>query len=82
MSRSLTPFAWQEIDEGILPALYAAVSPEAEGGTFYGPRGLLEAAGGGVTVAKIPGRARDEADCGRLWEISEELAGVTYPKAN
>jgi hypothetical protein len=82
VSRSWTPFAWQEIDEGILPALYAAVSPAAEGGTFYGPRGLLEAAGGGVSVAKIPGRARDEADCGRLWEISEELTGVTYPKAN
>ena len=82
VSRSLTPFAWQEIDEGILPALYAAVSPEAEGGTFYGPRGLLEAAGGGVTLAKIPGRARDEADSRRLWEVSEELSGVTYPKPN
>jgi NAD(P)-dependent dehydrogenase (short-subunit alcohol dehydrogenase family) len=82
VSRSLTPFAWQEIDEGILPALYAAASPEAEGGTFYGPRGLLEAAGGGVTLAKIPGRARDETDCRRLWEVSEELTGVTYPNAN
>ena len=32
------PFMWQEIDEGILPALYAAASPAAEGGAFYGPR--------------------------------------------
>jgi NAD(P)-dependent dehydrogenase (short-subunit alcohol dehydrogenase family) len=82
LSRVLTPFAWQEIDEGILPALYGAVSPEAEGGTFYGPRGLMEAAGGGVTLAKIPGRARDEADCRRLWEVSEQLTGVTYPNPN
>jgi hypothetical protein len=73
--------AWQEIDEGILPALYGAVSPEAEGGTFYGPRGLMEAAGG-VTRAKIPDRARDEADCRRLWEVSEQLTGVTYPNPN
>jgi NAD(P)-dependent dehydrogenase (short-subunit alcohol dehydrogenase family) len=82
LSRRLTPFAWQEIDEGILPALYAAVSPDAEGGTFYGPRGLLEAAGGGVTLARIPDRARDEADNRRLWEASEQLTGVTFPKPN
>ena len=82
VSRSLAPFAWQEIDEGILPALYAAVSPDAKGGAFYGPRGLLEMVGGGVTVAKIPDRARNEADCRRLWEASEQLTGVTYPKPN
>jgi NAD(P)-dependent dehydrogenase (short-subunit alcohol dehydrogenase family) len=82
LSRVLTPFAWQEIDDGILPALYGAVSPEAEGGTFYGPRGLMEAAGGGVTLAKIPDRARDEADCRRLWEVSEQLTGVPYPNPN
>ena len=79
-SRRVTPFAWQEIDEGILPALYAATSPEADGGVFYGPRGLLELAGGGVTVAKIPAHAKDEADNRRLWEVSEQLTGVTYPK--
>ena len=48
------PFLWQEIDEGILPALYAAATPHAEGGAFYGPRGFYEAAGGGVAPAKVP----------------------------
>jgi NAD(P)-dependent dehydrogenase (short-subunit alcohol dehydrogenase family) len=81
-SRVVTPFMWQEIDEGIKPALYGAVSPDAEGGAYYGPRGLFELAGGGVTLAKIPGRAKDEADCGRLWELSEQLTGVTFPKPN
>jgi NAD(P)-dependent dehydrogenase (short-subunit alcohol dehydrogenase family) len=79
VTRQLTPFAWQEIDEGILPALYGAVSPDAEGGAFYGPRGLLEAAGGGVKRARIPERCRNEADGRRLWEISEQLTGVTFP---
>jgi NAD(P)-dependent dehydrogenase (short-subunit alcohol dehydrogenase family) len=82
LSRSLTPFAWQEIDEGILPALYGATSPDADGGTFYGPRGLLEAAGGGVKHAKIPERCKDEADGRRLWEASEQLTGVSYPTAD
>jgi NAD(P)-dependent dehydrogenase (short-subunit alcohol dehydrogenase family) len=82
LSWRLTPFLWQEIDEGILPALYAAATPQAEGGGFYGPRGIYEAAGGGVTVAKVPARARNDADNRRLWEVSEQLTGVSYPKAD
>lgn len=77
-----TPFLWQEIDEGILPALYAAASPDAQGGAFYGPRGVFEAAGGGVAPARVPARARNEDDCRRLWELSERLTGVRYPVAN
>ncbi|HXL62913.1 MAG TPA: SDR family oxidoreductase, partial [Mycobacterium sp.] len=76
------PFMWQEVDEGILPALYAATSPEAKGGTFYGPRGLYEAAGGGVIEAKVGAHAKNEADAHRLWEVSEQLTEVSYPKPN
>ncbi len=72
------PFMWQEIDEGIKPALYAAVSPDAECGGYYGPRGFYEAAGGGVALAKIPERAKNVADARRLWEVSEQLTGVTF----
>jgi NAD(P)-dependent dehydrogenase (short-subunit alcohol dehydrogenase family) len=82
LSWRLAPFLWQEIDDGILPALYAATSPQAQGGGFYGPRGIYEAAGGGVTEAKVPARARDDADSRRLWELSEQLTGVSYPEAN
>jgi len=82
VTRQVTPFVWQEIEDGILPALHAAVSADAKGGEFYGPRGLLEAAGGGVKPAKIPGRCQDEADCRRLWEISEQLTGVSFPTAD
>jgi len=73
------PFMWQEVDEGILPALYAATSPDAQNGGFYGPRGFMELAGGGVTEANTPSHASNEADARRLWEISEQLTGVTYP---
>ncbi|BBY92480.1 hypothetical protein MGALJ_21490 [Mycobacterium gallinarum] len=79
VSRTAMPFMWQEIDEGILPSLYGATAPEAQGGAFYGPRGILELAGGGVTDAKILPRASDEADGRRLWAISERLTSVTYP---
>ncbi len=75
------PFMWQEVQDGILPALYAAAAPQAQGGTFYGPLGL-EFAGGGVKPAHVPARARNDADCQRLWELSEQLTGVSYPKPN
>ena len=76
------PFLWQEIDEGILPALYAAAAPHAEGGAFYGPRGFYEMNGGGVKVAHVPAPARNDADSRRLWDLSEQLTGVSYPKPN
>jgi len=82
VSRQVTPFVWQEVEEGILPTLYGAVSSDAEGGAFYGPRGFLEAAGGGVKPARIPGRCQNEADGRRLWEISEQLTGVSFPAAD
>ncbi len=72
------PFMWLDVDEGIKPTLYAAVSPDPEGGKYYGPRGFYETAGGGVTFAGVPRLARSEPDRERLWQLSEQLTGVTY----
>jgi NAD(P)-dependent dehydrogenase (short-subunit alcohol dehydrogenase family) len=74
----LLPFMWLEIDEGIKPSLYAAASRDAEGGRYYGPRGFYETVGGGVTFAGIPRSARSETDTKRLWQLSEQLTGITY----
>ena len=70
---------WLDVDEGIKPTLYAAVSPDAEGGIYYGPRGFYETVRGGVTVAGMPRLARSDADTRRAWELSEQLTGVRYP---
>ena len=75
----LVPFMWLDIDEGIKPTLYAAVSPDAEGGKYYGPRGFYETVGGGVTFAGVPRLARSESDLKQLWQLSEQLTGITYP---
>jgi NAD(P)-dependent dehydrogenase (short-subunit alcohol dehydrogenase family) len=74
----LLPFMWLEIDEGIKPTLYAAVSPDAEGAKYYGPRGFYETVRGGVTFAGVPRMARGEADIKQLWQLSEQLTGFTY----
>jgi NAD(P)-dependent dehydrogenase (short-subunit alcohol dehydrogenase family) len=75
----LLPFMWLDVDEAIKPTLYAAVSPDAEGAKYYGPRGFYETAGGGVTLAQLPRLVRSDPDRQRLWRHSEELTGVLYP---
>jgi hypothetical protein len=32
-----------------------------------------------VAPANIPKLARNDDDCRRLWELSEQLTGVSYP---
>ncbi|BCZ24541.1 SDR family oxidoreductase [Mycobacterium senriense] len=75
----LLPFMWLDIDEGIKPTLYAAVSPDAQGAKYYGPRGFYETVRGGVTFAGVPRLARSEANMRQLWQLSEQLTGVSYP---
>jgi NAD(P)-dependent dehydrogenase (short-subunit alcohol dehydrogenase family) len=75
----LLPFMWLDVDEGIKPTLYAAVSPDAEGARYYGPRGFYETVGGGVTFAGVPQLTRSETETNELWQLSEQLTGVTYP---
>jgi len=73
------PFMWQEVEGGIMPILYAAADPVANGGAFYGPRGFQEMMGGGVAEAKLPSAAKKTDDCRRLWQLSEQLTGATFP---
>jgi hypothetical protein len=67
----------QGADQGALPQLYAATAPRVEGGEFYGPDGFQQLRGSPKRVRPVD-RATD-ADAGkRLWQISEELTGVSY----
>jgi NAD(P)-dependent dehydrogenase (short-subunit alcohol dehydrogenase family) len=66
----------QTVDDGLRPALYAATSPAARGGAFYGPGRPGHFTGAPVEQAIYPS-ARDAADGRRLWELSEGLMPVT-----
>src|SRR6266700_2745892 len=79
MTRMIPGF-WQEIAQGALPTLYAATSPLALGGGYYGPGGFAELTGM-PTVARIPPRARNEKTAQRLWQVSEQLTNVSFPTA-
>jgi NAD(P)-dependent dehydrogenase (short-subunit alcohol dehydrogenase family) len=64
--------------EGALPTIFAAVSPDAVGGGYYGPKGFQEMRGGDVGDAIVAAQARDTAVGERLWQVCEELTGVSY----
>jgi NAD(P)-dependent dehydrogenase (short-subunit alcohol dehydrogenase family) len=66
------------VDAGLLPALYAATSPQARGGRFYGPDGLGQFTGRPTELA-VYRSARGTEDAARLWTVSERLVGVEYP---
>jgi NAD(P)-dependent dehydrogenase (short-subunit alcohol dehydrogenase family) len=63
---------------GALPVLRAATDPGVLGGQYYGPRGIFGTRGY-PTLARSSRQSRDTAIQRRLWTVSEELTGVTFP---
>lgn len=75
--RRFFPFLFQPQSQGALPTLFAATSPEAKGGLYYGPNKMSETRGF-PTIAKIPEQANDSEVAKKLWEVSQKLAKVTF----
>ena len=63
---------------GALPQLYAATMPDVLADDYWGPDAFREQRGYPTRVGRTD-RAADPADAARLWALSEELTGVTYP---
>jgi NAD(P)-dependent dehydrogenase (short-subunit alcohol dehydrogenase family) len=74
----LLPLITQPPDRGALPSLRAATDPSARGGQYYGPDGLFEGRGHPHLVESSPD-SHDVAVQQRLWSVSEDLTGVTFP---
>jgi NAD(P)-dependent dehydrogenase (short-subunit alcohol dehydrogenase family) len=71
----LNRFIAQSPRMGALPVLYAATSPEIQGGEFIGPDGFL-AQRGYPHQSRSSRRSYDQELAQRLWEVSEQLAGI------
>jgi NAD(P)-dependent dehydrogenase (short-subunit alcohol dehydrogenase family) len=69
---------WAQNDEmGALPTLYAATQ-DIPGGSYVGPDGFAEQRGHPRLVGRSKA-ASDEQTARRLWELSEELTGTSFP---
>ena len=74
---SLTPLFGQNANLGSWPTLRAATDSSAEGGSYWGPRWFFELWGAPVKVGSSRA-SRDSEAASRLWELSEQLTGVSY----
>ncbi|MCF0075753.1 SDR family oxidoreductase [Dyadobacter sp. CY261] len=77
IARTFLPFLFQPSAQGALPTLYAATSPDAKGGLYYGPNKMSETRGF-PSIAKIPAQALDINVSLKLWEVSQALAKVEF----
>ena len=63
---------------GALATLRAATDPNVRGAQYYGPDGFRGLRGHPVLVESSK-QSHNQDIQGRLWTVSEELTGVTYP---
>jgi len=72
------PLISQSAEMGALPTLRAATDPDVRGGQYYGPDGFRETRGYPKLV-ESSAASHDMETQRRLWTVSEELTGVTFP---
>jgi NAD(P)-dependent dehydrogenase (short-subunit alcohol dehydrogenase family) len=72
-------FGWmmQSAAMGALPSIRAAVDPDVVGGQYFGPDGRNEQKGYPIAVSSNEA-SHNKEDARRLWEVSEELTGVSF----
>ncbi len=73
------PLLGQSAAAGARPVLFAATSPRAHGGGYYGPAGLFY--NGPPVAARLPTRAKDARVAAGLWQASERLTGMVFAAA-
>jgi NAD(P)-dependent dehydrogenase (short-subunit alcohol dehydrogenase family) len=77
LSAILKPVLSQDAAHGALPTLFAATSPDAVPGGYYGPDGPFELKGYPVAVP-VPALAQDAAVAARLWTEAERLTNTAF----
>ncbi|ALE84466.1 short-chain dehydrogenase [Pseudonocardia sp. HH130629-09] len=76
----LAPLLTQTPEMGALPTVRAATDPGVLGGQYYGPGGRGEIRGY-PTLVSSSDASHDHAVQQRMWTVSEELTGVSFPVA-
>ncbi|MEU0342732.1 SDR family NAD(P)-dependent oxidoreductase [Streptomyces bobili] len=72
------PLMSQKPEMGALPTLRAATDPAVRGSQYYGPDGMGQSRGH-PKVVKSSAQSHDRTVQQRLWTVSEDLTGVTFP---
>ena len=75
--RLSNPLFGQSVKIGALAQLRAATEPDLRGGLYFGSSKLFESRGHPELVRPIRA-AQDPVTAARLWDVSEEMTGVSY----
>lgn len=67
----------QSADRGGWPLLLCATDPDADGGSYYGPRRFGEMRGA-VGACNMIDAARNKTAAAKLWALSEESVGLSW----
>lgn len=62
-------------DQGALPQIRASVDAKVKGGQYYGPHRNMT---GYPVVVKSNQASHNKADARKLWDMSEELTGISF----
>ena len=73
----MNQFFAQKVDMGALPTLRAGFGNDAQNGDYYGPNKFLEVRGYPIKV-EANELSRDREAAQKLWQLSEEMTGVSY----
>jgi hypothetical protein len=69
----------QSAGDGAQPVVFCAASRQAAAGGYYGPIGMFGVAGP-VGRAPLPRQARSAAALTALWQATEKVTGVEFPR--
>ncbi|AQQ53308.1 oxidoreductase [Planococcus lenghuensis] len=75
--KTFTSKILQPPEMGALPTIYAATNPDLQGGEYIGPDGKGYRKGY-PAIEKPDMAAENTVTMERLWDVSEELTGITY----
>ena len=78
LTRLFVKMLAQAPEDGALPVLFAATA-DLPGDSFTGPRHFMHMRGGAELIKRSKA-AKDEALAERLWNVSEEMTGVSFPR--
>jgi hypothetical protein len=67
----------QSDENGAVPTLFGATALGLRGAEYVGPDGLFAARGSGAKPQKPSKAALNDVTAARLWDVSEELTGVS-----
>ncbi|UDQ99462.1 oxidoreductase [Lentisphaerota bacterium WC36G] len=73
----LLPVISNDVSNGVLPQIMAALSPQARGGDYYGPQKLDEMKGEPGIARKLP-YSENKQNLEQLWDISIKLTGADF----